>query len=207
MHEVLMFTGGIAATNGFAFKAPDGWIVVDAPEGMADFLAEKNIRPAALLLTHAHFDHVMDAAAIAATGAAVYAWDASTPEDRLEPLVRQWTGTSLNIPDYPVHHPLQHHLDTPISVAGLHLSIAHVPGHSPDSLIFIDPTRARAFTGDTLMAGGVGRSDFPGGSHSLLIAGIRREILSLPPATVIFPGHGERSTVAEETDENPHLNP
>ena len=94
----------------------------------------------------------MDAAAIAATGAAVYAWDASTPEDRLEPLVRQWTGTSLNIPDYPVHHPLQHHLDTPISVAGLHLSIAHVPGHSPDSLIYNDPPRARAFTGDTLMA-------------------------------------------------------
>ena len=60
-------------------------------------------------------------------------------------------------------------------------------------------------TGDTLFAGGVGRTDFPGGNHETLIQSIRKRLLVLPPETVVYPGHGPPSTVAEEARSNPFL--
>jgi glyoxylase-like metal-dependent hydrolase (beta-lactamase superfamily II) len=205
MSQLLTFTGGFAATNGYVLEAPGGWVVVDAPPGMGEFLRERGVEVAALLLTHSHLDHVMDAAEVAAGGCAVYAWGESTPEDRLEPLFAQWTGTAVRVPPYGVSHPLMEELGRVVDVAGMRVRVAHVPGHSEDSLVYVVPELGVVFSGDTLMAGGVGRSDFPGGSHERLVAGIRREILGLPGAMVIYPGHGPATTVGAEARSNPYL--
>lgn len=195
----LCHVGGFAATNGYAFQAPGGWIGVDAPEDFAGWLEGHGIRLSALLLTHAHFDHVMAAAAVARQHQCqVYAWEVSSPRTRLESLLRDATGIDLSVEDYPVHHELKSSASGSLSVCGMAISYAHVPGHSTDSVIFHLPTEMAVFSGDTLMCRTMGRTDFPGGSTSLLMAGMRRELLGLPDPTKVYPGHGPETTVGAE---------
>ena len=170
---------------------------MDAPEGFGAWLKSKNIRLSALLLTHAHFDHVVDAAEIAAThGCKVYASEKSTPETRLEEFLFRMAGISIAIQDYPVDLPLKE-LDS-ISVCGIDFDLAHVPGHSPDSVVFFDRLNRQLFSGDTLMAGTMGRTDFPGGGTQMLISGIRIKLLPLGDDVVVWSGHGDVTTIGEE---------
>ena len=204
MINVQSYTGGFTATNGYLFPAPDGLIAVDAPEGMAQWLARHDRRLAALFLTHWHFDHVLDAARLAREHACpVYAWRASTPADRLEDLVVAFVGDKARVEEYPVHHPLAG-LEN-VRIAGADFLLRHVPGHSPDSLVLIHEPSRVIFSGDTVMDGGIGRTDFPGGSFDLLAQGIREKIFTLPGDFRIFPGHGGVSTVAEEIAGNAWL--
>jgi len=83
------------------------------------------------------------------------------------------------------------------------LHVFHVPGHTPGSLVFYHP--GFAITGDTLFAGGIGRTDFPGCDEQQLLDNIRLKIYSLPPETVIYPGHGVTTTVGEERRTNPFV--
>lgn len=87
------------------------------------------------------------------------------------------------------------------------LKVIHTPGHTPGSVCLYTP--GNLFTGDTLFVGAVGRTDLPGGSWSRMLASIENRILTLPPDTVVWPGHHygptPSSTVAEERDHNPFL--
>ena len=198
------YTGGFTATNGYTFQAPEGLIAVDAPTGMAEWLERTDQKVAALFLTHWHFDHVMDAARIASEHRCpVYAWRASTAADRLEDMVVAFVGPAAVVADYPVDHSLQERES--VRIAGQDFLLRHVPGHSPDSLVLIDESARRIFSGDTVMDGGIGRSDFPDGDFDLLVTGIREKILTFPGDFRIFPGLGGVSTVAEEQRGNPWL--
>ncbi len=204
MYNVQRFTGGFTATNGYVFTAPDGPVAVDAPSGMYEWLKAEGISPVALLLTHAHFDHVMDAGKIAAGwGIPVYAWGKSTAADRLELLLSQYLGQTAALEDYPVDKPLA---GVPsMEAAGAEFAVLHVPGHSPDSLVFVHAGSGSIFCGDTVMDGGIGRPDLPGGDHDLLVEGIRGKLLTLPPEWRFLPGHGEVSTVGWEIRNNMYL--
>jgi hydroxyacylglutathione hydrolase len=198
------FTGGITATNGYTFQVPEGLMAVDAPEGMAAWLDRTRQQVAALFLTHWHFDHVIDAARISREhGCPVYAWERSTPSDRLEFLIAMVTGTAEGVEEYPVHHPLKGH--DLVRIAGADFLLRHVPGHSPDSLVLIHEPSHVIFSGDTVMDGGIGRADLPGGDFDLLVSGIREKILTFPPDYRIFPGHGNDSTVRDELTGNQWL--
>ena len=202
--EIRAFTGGFTATNGYSFQTSGGLVVIDAPQGMAGWLAGQNLKASALFLTHWHFDHVMDAARIAREhGCPVYAWRASTRKDRLDDMVEGFLGQPLGLEDYPVDFPLEGH--TEVIMAGTEFLLRHVPGHSPDSLVLIHEPSRVIFSGDTVMDGGIGRSDFPDGDFELLVTGIRRKILAFPGDFRIFPGHGGVSTVQEERDGNVYL--
>jgi hydroxyacylglutathione hydrolase len=83
------------------------------------------------------------------------------------------------------------------------LRALHVPGHTPGSLVFYQP--GLLIGGDTLFAGGVGRTDFPGSSEELLYERIREKIYSLPENTIVYPGHGPSTTVGEERRYNPFV--
>lgn len=204
MINIQSYTGGFTATNGYIIPALEGLIAVDAPAGMADWLADSGQRLVALFLTHWHFDHVIDAARLAREHACpVYAWGPSTADDRLEYLVAPYLGRGAVVEEYPVHHPLAGLGN--VTIAGAGFLLRHVPGHSPDSLVLIlEPSRI-IFSGDTVMDGGIGRTDFPGGSFELLAQGIRGKILIFPGDFRIFPGHGGGSTVAGELAGNPFL--
>ena len=95
-----------------------------------------------------------------------------------------------------------------IAVGEIMLKVISTPGHSPGGicLLMARPDQPDIIiTGDTLFAGGVGRTDFPGGSWSQLMASIQNRLLSFPDETIIFPGHGPHSTIGAERNSNPFL--
>jgi hydroxyacylglutathione hydrolase len=90
-----------------------------------------------------------------------------------------------------------------IELSSLKLTVLHTPGHTPGSVCFLGEDCI--FTGDTLFAGGVGRTDLQGGSWSELCRSLKEKILPLPDALIVYPGHGADSTLAEERRSNPFL--
>ncbi|WP_425861684.1 MBL fold metallo-hydrolase [Arthrobacter sp. TWP1-1] len=161
-------------------------IVIDAPHDPAAIVAAVAGRKVlALLLTHAHDDHIKAAREVAAaTGAAIHLnsadrmlWDTVYPDAA---------------PDADVHD------GDSFSVAGTVLTALHTPGHSPGSTCYYAPDLGTVFTGDTLFNGGPGAtgrsySDFP-----TIIASISSRLLSLPAETVVNTGHGDSTTIAAE---------
>jgi glyoxylase-like metal-dependent hydrolase (beta-lactamase superfamily II) len=96
-----------------------------------------------------------------------------------------------------------------IEAAGLSLEVLEIPGHSPGHVVFVlrgvGGGPVLVFGGDVLFRGSIGRTDFPGGSFDLLIAGIRDKLFRLPDNTVVYPGHGPTTTVGHERASNPFL--
>ena len=83
--------------------------------------------------------------------------------------------------------------------------VIHVPGHSPGSIVLYSPANHFLIGGDVIFKNSIGRTDLPGGSQRALLENINKKILSLPPETVIYPGHGPATTVGEESTYNPFL--
>lgn len=88
-----------------------------------------------------------------------------------------------------------------LQVGNYSLSVIHTPGHSAGGVCLYAP--GVVFTGDTLFAGSVGRTDFPGGSHELLVEGVKRKIFPLGDELRVYPGHGPESTIGRERQTNP----
>lgn len=198
------YTGGFCETNGYLVETPDGNFIVDAPDGIADWVAARGVRVDDVLLTHQHFDHVLDAAALQATGARLHALEDYSDEFTLESLTRQW-GAPVEVVPYRIDRKLEPDAVTPFHLCGLQFLLYHIPGHAPDSVVFHLPDHELAFSGDTLFAGSIGRTDLPGGSHRQLLDGIARHLLTLPPQTRLLSGHGPVTTIGEEMQTNPYL--
>lgn len=197
------FTGGFVQTNGYLIQGPTGHILIDAPAGIAAWLNQKGIRPSDVLLTHQHYDHVEDAATLQDDGAILHALEEYAPELTLESRARAW-GLPIAVTRYHIDRRLEPDKG-PLHVGGLEIHLAHVPGHSPDSVIFHFPQEGVVFSGDTLFEQSIGRTDLPGGSHEQLLEGIRRHLLTLPDSTRVFPGHGGGTTIGAEREGNPFL--
>ncbi len=206
MLKIEYFTGGIAQTNGYLLTGDGGQpaLIVDAPEGMADWLRSKGITPEVLLLTHQHFDHCQDAALIQRElGAKIHAFAPFSRELTLEFLMGFVGGTRFAVDEFTVNQLLEGQAET--TACGLTWQLAHVPGHSPDSITFYLAEEQLLFGGDVLFEGSIGRTDFPGGSQELLLSGIAAKVLTLPDKTRVLPGHGDETTVGEERESNPYL--
>lgn len=182
-------------------------IVVDPGDDAADILAllrRHGLQLDRILATHAHFDHLLGAREVQqATGAPLYLH----PADR--PLVAAMRRTCMAWLGYDPGEPPAIHGDlTPgevVQVGDLALEVRHTPGHSPGGVTLVDHAGRRAFTGDALFAGSIGRTDFPGSSLKTLLESIRREILTLPDDYALLSGHGPASTVGRERRGNPFL--
>jgi glyoxylase-like metal-dependent hydrolase (beta-lactamase superfamily II) len=92
-----------------------------------------------------------------------------------------------------------------VAQAGVTLQVLHTPGHTPGGICLYAQQEGLVFAGDTLFAGSVGRTDFPGGDMDQLIEGIRTKLFTLPDATVVYPGHGMRTTIGREKRNNPYV--
>jgi len=200
--KISCYTGGFVQTNGYLIETPNGNLLIDAPQGIAAWLEERGVRVDHVLLTHQHYDHVEDAAAIKETGARLHAFEEYSKELTLENLARGW-GLPIKVAPYQIDECFE--FGATLSLAGLEISLAHVPGHSSDSVTFHIPAEAVVFSGDTLFEGSVGRTDLPGGDTAQLLDGIARHLLTLPPQTRVLPGHGPGTSVSAEQAGNPYL--
>lgn len=200
--KLSFYTGGFVQTNGYLIETPDGNLLIDAPEGIADWVARRGVRVDDVLLTHQHYDHVTDAAALRKAGARLHGFAGYSTELTLESAARAW-GMPISVTPYEIDQLFD--MEKPLRIAGLEISLAHVPGHSLDSVTFHLADHGVLFSGDTLFAGSIGRTDLPGGSTTQLLDGIARHLLTLPPETKVFPGHGSATTIGEEMEANPYL--
>jgi hydroxyacylglutathione hydrolase len=168
-------------------------------------LAEEQLELTAILLTHAHLDHVEGVARLfAETNAPIHLH----PADRFlydhVALQAQQFGMKADTPP-DVSHALQH--GQSLEIGGVRYDVRHVPGHSPGHVLFHIEEAQSAFVGDVVFQGSIGRTDLPGGDFAQLIESIRAEVLSLPDITTLYPGHGPPTTVGHERATNPFLIP
>jgi len=174
-------------------------------EAMADALSENGLWLEAILLTHAHIDHIEGVARLVArTGAATYMHPADAPFYQRADLQAAQFGMDVDaLP--PIDHALED--GATLLLSGIEFEVRHVPGHSPGHVILYVADAGIAFVGDVVFSGSVGRTDLPGGSFPMLIGGIRKRVLTLPDDTVLYPGHGPTTTVGHERVSNPFLVP
>ncbi len=202
------YTGGYFQTNGYWLSTDHGELLIDAPQGVADWLTAQGANPTALLLTHLHYDHVVDAAAVQQRfDCEIYAHSRPDADLTLETVLKETIGWPFDLPPFTIGQLLAGTGNVePLGAAGPNFEIHHVPGHSPDSLCYLLPGDELLFGGDVLFAGGIGRTDFPHGDGPLLLQGIEEKLLKLDDATRVLPGHGPQTTIGTERVSNPYLN-
>ncbi len=200
--KITCYTGGFVQTNGYLIETPDGNLLIDAPEGVAEWITERGVRVDDVLLTHQHYDHVMDAAALRGMGSKLHALEDYSKDLTLESAARGW-GLPISVEPYQIDSLFE--MSKPLNLSGLEISLAHVPGHATDSVTFHLADHGVVFSGDTLFAGSIGRTDLPGGSTTQLLDGIARHLMTLPQETKVLPGHGPGTTVGAEAVGNPYL--
>ncbi len=191
--------GGMVATNGYLLVLGDDVFVIDAPKGMYEFVKNEGGKPTALLLTHQHYDHVEDVSLFSDDGIPVYAYQQHSPALIMQDLAQKW-GANIQIQPFHVTNELK--VKSMISVGAQSICTIHVPGHSPDSIVFHFVGKQFLFAGDTLFRGSIGRTDLPLGDHDALLKGIKNDLLTLDGETLVFPGHGEATTIDEEAKAN-----
>ena len=152
----------------------------------------------AILLTHAHFDHILAADELRReTGAPVYVYETDAPalaDPRRSLTVLAKGGAGPLRADHLLKDGEE------LRVGRLAVSVLHTPGHTPGSCCFL--CGDALFSGDTLFAGSIGRTDFPGGDDQAMAASLRM-LAALEPGIRVFPGHGESTTLSKERMENP----
>jgi glyoxylase-like metal-dependent hydrolase (beta-lactamase superfamily II) len=178
-------------------------IVVDPGYDIPDILvrlAAHQLTVRQILVTHAHIDHIAGALELKrVTGAPVLYNKADLPQLAIMDQQAVWLGVATPEVRPPDHSPADNET---ISIRGLEGQILYTPGHTQGSLCLHLPAQNILLAGDTLFAGGVGRTDFPGGDPNTLIASIRDRLLPLPDKTIVVPGHGHETTLAEERATN-----
>lgn len=200
--KISSYTGGMVATNGYLVETPDGNFLVDAPEGIGGWVQSMGVRVDDLLLTHQHYDHVEEVAKLQQSGVKVHAFAPYSTDLTLETAARA-SGMPISVQPYGIDQLIEP--AAPIEVCGVPIQVAHVPGHSTDSLTFFLKGEQMLFAGDTLFAGSIGRTDLPGGSHQQLLEGIASHLMTLPAETRVLSGHGPETTIGREAGSNPFL--
>ncbi len=190
----------------FAVNADTKEILVIDPGESPDYLAQKietgGYRPAAILLTHGHFDHAAGAESLAKHfGIPVYAHEEEKAVLESEEKNASWMiGESrrfcadLFLKD-----------EQELELAGFHIRVLYTPGHTIGGCCYYFPYEETVFSGDTLFSGSVGRTDLPTGSMAQLVGSIKKKLVPLPDKTAVYPGHGEETTMEAERMYNPYL--
>ena len=157
-----------------------------------------------ILLTHAHIDHAGGTGTLARELALPIVGPHEGDQFWIDGLKQQaqMFGFAPAEPFAPTRW--LHDGDT-VQVGQETLSVRHCPGHTPGHVVFHSASAQRAFVGDVLFAGSIGRTDFPGGDHATLIASITQRLWPMGDATVFIPGHGPESTFAVERRTNPYV--
>jgi glyoxylase-like metal-dependent hydrolase (beta-lactamase superfamily II) len=221
------FPAGQLAANCYFIGAQAGGECVivdpgqDSAEGVDRLVAEHDLKPAAILVTHGHFDHMWQAQAVADRYDAplwIGAADRHLLSDPMAAISNQSAAmlrAQLGMDDVPefrepgrVHEAVQ---GSVIEIEGLTVVVDHAPGHTPGTVLYRmeydgpEDVSQVMFSGDFLFQGSIGRTDLVGGDHSEMLESLRSKVLPLADDIVVFPGHGEQTSIGRERTTNPFL--
>jgi len=201
--EIKILPLGYIGTNCYLIQSEKAAVVIDpgfVSQGVLEFLKENGEKERAILLTHAHFDHISGVPDL---------------KDNTEVLVYAGMDERENLLDPQVNLTERFHAKTRgfnadryvadgeiLKVGDLEFKVFHTPGHTTGGVSYL--MDGKLFSGDTLFYESVGRTDFPGGDFAVLENSIKR-LYTLPDDTVVFPGHGESTTIGHEKKYNPFV--
>ncbi len=203
-------------TNAYLLTAPERGeaALIDAPLGVwpevEAVLAREKCQLSELWLTHGHFDHVDGGAEVLRATKArtrAHAGDRVLFED---PECMRWF-LDMALPGHPIIEPI--HPDEWLNggqkfeALGTTIEVRHVPGHAPGNVAFYVVALKSIFVGDSLFAGAIGRTDLPNGNFAELERSIREQLYTLPEDTIVYPGHGWKTTIGDEKRNNPYVRP
>ncbi|SFL82317.1 Glyoxylase, beta-lactamase superfamily II [Gracilibacillus orientalis] len=197
---------GPLATNCYIVSFEEQAIIID-PAGDGDKIINKviemEVQPLAVLLTHAHFDHI---------GALEHVRDHYQIPVYIHELESTWledpnlNGSSLFDVGQVKAKKADHFLHNKVYQFGsMSIEIRHTPGHSPGGVAFVFHDEQFVIGGDSLFAGAIGRTDLPGGSFEQLEESIREQFYTLPDEYIVYPGHGSETSVKKEKETNPFV--
>lgn len=225
----IAFPAAAFATNCYviATSAGEECIIVDPGIGVedriAEVLSEHRLRPAAVLLTHGHIDHVYAVTPVCGSDTAAYIhaddrYRLRNPIASLDPglvfMLEQQFGRSASWTEPSTIVEVRDR--EALTIAGLRLDVLHAPGHTEGSAMFRLPTvpdglgddhdlSGTLVSGDVLFAGSIGRTDLPGGDDAAMRRSLRDVVLPLPDPTLVLTGHGPATTIERERQVNPFL--
>jgi len=162
-------------------------------------LSEEQLSVTKILNTHGHFDHVGGNQRLKeVTGAPICIHDEDAP--MLAHVSSSAAAFGMRVNNSPEADETLQDGDI-VKFGNLELKVIHTPGHSPGGVAFYRPDVV--FVGDTLFAGSIGRTDFPGGSYDQLIASVKNKLFTLDNKTIVYTGHGPETTIGDEKRTNP----
>ncbi len=170
---------------------------------LTDFIQQKNLKPVYLLNTHCHLDHIFGNRFINITYDLVLHIH---PQE--QQVLRLGPATAvmyqLQLKNYDAEIKLIDEIDV-IKIGDDEMSILFTPGHSPGSISFYSENNKFIISGDVLFEGSIGRTDLPGGSFEVLAQSIKEKFYTLPVEVIVYPGHGDRTTIGYEMRTNPFV--
>ena len=207
IHEILRVGPLQCNCSIFGDETTHEAVVVDPGDDISDIQAildRHRLRVTAIVITHAHIDHIGGAEKLKrSSGAPVY----MNEKDRFLAgnLAMQAAWIGVPTPVDPGIDVAAHDGDV-ILLAQSAFHVLHTPGHTPGSISLWIPGEQKLVAGDTLFRDSIGRTDLPGGNFQQEIASIRNKLLTLPEESLVIPGHGANTTIGREKEMNPFLN-
>ena len=202
--EVRPVSVGSFQANCFLVRSGDDGVVIDPgaePDRIAGLLDAWELQPRAIVLTHAHVDHVGGVAGLVRKyGLPVYLHAADLPLYERAAEHGAMFGVPVESPPPPDHW-LEH--GQTLDFGAIRFEVRHAPGHSPGGVVLVG--ESESFVGDCVFAGSIGRTDLPGGDTATLLRAIREQILTLPSTMTLYSGHGPATTVGAEAESNPFV--
>jgi len=170
---------------------------------LVQFIESKKLNPVLLLNTHCHLDHIFgNRFMLEKYGLRALACKEDEVNRKKAVQHAALFGLAMSEPPEPGGFISDNQA---ITFGTTELVALHVPGHSAGSMAFYSEKNGYVFTGDAIFAGSIGRTDLEGGNHKILINSILTRLFVLPPSTVVFPGHGEQTTIEREKMTNPYF--
>jgi hydroxyacylglutathione hydrolase len=207
IHEILPV--GLLQCNCSIFgdEASHEAMVIDPGDDIEDILAvlEKHaLQVKAIVITHAHIDHIGGAARLKALTGAPVLLNASDQElyDHLDVQAR-WLGMEQPPPRTAIDASARE--GDKLTLGTDEFQVLHTPGHTQGSVSLWIPSQNKLLAGDTLFRDSIGRTDLPGGNPRQILRSIENKLLQLPEDTIVVPGHGPNTTVGREKEQNPFL--